>query len=340
MNKELCIGYIKDLGQVKVKIELKDKFIKTGFDIDLNPLKEVNLPVLSITGTFRRSCGQIYDDLPIDINDWQECYLTQNELDTFIDIWKTYHLNDLNAGTNLQQDIIKWFYNDEYDYNKIISLLKNHCIYNDMNYNYGSQWLYDYLPNYVIEFINTFGDNITKDKSIDERWIWMIENGIKCKSIKNVPHNSHMIGLYDEMDNWLITLINKDNKEFNYYYSTGYGHRMNRIHITKKIIWFKQYDIRINFLSELNVEFNHYKSPPFPHKTFSAVISDIQSIEQYDNWKDWMKNLGYDVDMFDRKKQIESQSAFLLIEQRKIELEEFLNEIDYCWSELYDLFQD
>ena len=111
MKKTIMLGHVVGMGKISIDIELKTR----NFNGMTTELKSINGKAieLSISGSYRGSGGQIYDSIPTDINDWQECFITQEQLTKLIKYWKEWHLNDINAGSDLQQQIINWFYNED-----------------------------------------------------------------------------------------------------------------------------------------------------------------------------------------------------------------------------------
>jgi len=71
-------------------------------------------------------------------------------------IWQAYHLNDTRAGTKTQTaylDGLKaagW----KYDYSAACEQLKSIGLYEDKGYKYGHGWLYQPIPQDVIDEIN------------------------------------------------------------------------------------------------------------------------------------------------------------------------------------------
>lgn len=160
MKKTIMVGILKGEGTIKIEIELDEKPLPDGkLDTGLSPVAGFKLPVLSIAGTGKNMGGQIEDDLPLDPEGWERLYISITDLRLIVDIWKTYHLNDMKAGTDLQQFIIDWFYVGRYDFNQVVELLESHCVYNDNGYRYGSKWLYSYIPEQVITYLQNLEDN-------------------------------------------------------------------------------------------------------------------------------------------------------------------------------------
>lgn len=120
---------------------------------------EPGRPVLSIIGVMGGSAGQIYKDVRnshcFDFrNGW-----TQEKLNTLLDVWEKYHLNDCNAGTPEQTEILRpWFEVTKYPGNSYENQLKQLDKYGMKVHNghlYGSKWLYLPIPADVLEFLHS-----------------------------------------------------------------------------------------------------------------------------------------------------------------------------------------
>lgn len=87
-------------------------------------------------------------------------------------LWKTYHLNGMTAWTPIQNAIIEahrkknpdW----HYDYTEACNILKEHNLYDDNGYRYGTKWLYPADVN-AIEMLQ-FWDSL--DRISDENIKW------------------------------------------------------------------------------------------------------------------------------------------------------------------------
>lgn len=125
---------------------------------------EYQKDILSITGVEGPidggncigSCGQIYDHIkPIAhyAKGWN------NELlDKFLEFWKSYHLNDMHAGTPEQDACIVRYGAKNMDYRDKCQLLEAHGLYevtlpNGTRYKYGTGWLRRDVPEHVLEWL-------------------------------------------------------------------------------------------------------------------------------------------------------------------------------------------
>lgn len=109
------------------------------------------------------SAGQNYDTLEKALKEGNiemKNGLTNSDLKKLIDIWRVWHLNDTNGGTRKQEEIINKYYkenpNESHSYEKAVELLKKHDLLVDNGYQYGSKWLYEPLPQDVIDFVEEF----------------------------------------------------------------------------------------------------------------------------------------------------------------------------------------
>lgn len=112
-------------------------------------LTDGDKPVFSVSGniwnhlhTDTYSCGQNLDDIKEYIND-----PTFNEI---YQLWNLYHLNDLNAGTPIQEQAVNQWRKDNnitgWAYDQACEYLKSINLYGDKGYEYGTIWLYREIP--------------------------------------------------------------------------------------------------------------------------------------------------------------------------------------------------
>jgi len=93
------------------------------------------------------SCGQNLDDISE--------YIKTKECKRIREIWKEYHLNDMNAGTKKQTDAVnEWISRgNKYEYSAVCEYLKSINLYEDGFYSYGTKWLFRTIPANIIEEI-------------------------------------------------------------------------------------------------------------------------------------------------------------------------------------------
>ncbi len=143
---------------VEAKLSTKTE---NRLDIDLNKCSEYI--ALSMTGdVFEKgwqSAGQINKELLTAFPD-------NEEVKEVCAIWKRWHLNELKAGTRIQEKIIEEYFTDisKYTFDEACALLKSKDLYKDRGYVYGSQWLVDPLPLDEAKRIKAFFQTL-KDKS-------------------------------------------------------------------------------------------------------------------------------------------------------------------------------
>ena len=145
---------------------LKNKTIITFGKIDYNENgKETNLITIEIELRVENEkkvfsvCGNIWNGNKSDILCGGQCldtileYLPQNKkFKEIYRLWKLYHLNDMNAGTQEQEKAIEEWKNmgNKYEYTKVCEYLKSINLYeieyNGKPYKYGHSWLYREIP--------------------------------------------------------------------------------------------------------------------------------------------------------------------------------------------------
>lgn len=119
---------------------------------------------LSITGTegplpnygCMGCCGQIVDELHT-IEKYAP-HWNRALLDKFVAVWRKYHLNDVRAGTEEQEDIINTYGTKGMQYTDHCLLLKEFNMYevklpDGTVHTYGSKWLKRTVPEDVLTFL-------------------------------------------------------------------------------------------------------------------------------------------------------------------------------------------
>lgn len=150
VSKVIYIGKYKADGyqnklNVFCKVEYQDQ--KLSISGVIGPLKN---------GNCQGSSGQMYDSIienlkTFDFADgWSKTIAFE-----FVELWKEWHLNDMQAGTPKQEAFIKeWIKENKYDYTEVCEALKKARLYTDKGYKYGSAWLSKEIPDKVLEFFN------------------------------------------------------------------------------------------------------------------------------------------------------------------------------------------
>ena len=146
MKTKLNLGKVAYYGDRKensviLELEIKTENRKT-LDIDLTQIEEYR--TLSISGeiwskknTDLLACGQIYDEIG-------KLFPGNKKVQRIVEIWKRWHLNDINAGTRAQRDFLKD--RDLVGYSNCRFSLELAGLLFDHGYKYGSGWLVEVLP--------------------------------------------------------------------------------------------------------------------------------------------------------------------------------------------------
>ena len=148
-EKQILVGYTKPTtyDQKRHKVFLKATIKKMVRDrkktTDLKPIK--NYKTFSISGHSKDFGGQIRDELNPKYIDFS---IPQKRVGSIKNVWKEWHLNDLQAGTKRQQKALKTMRKskkmDYYD--SSVKHLKKKKLHKDRGYAFGSDWLVDPLP--------------------------------------------------------------------------------------------------------------------------------------------------------------------------------------------------
>lgn len=158
MSKDLTFKRQKKGGKtVHLHIELRELQHSTRNYIDLSPVNIDQGVVVSISGHIRGSgSGQIIEKFENYIP-----FFADSDIDSakkIAYIWHNYHLNDLQAGTKLQQDTLEenrneWYKENCDNYRNQKAFLENRNLLIDRDYQYGTGWLYKPVPQEIIDFI-------------------------------------------------------------------------------------------------------------------------------------------------------------------------------------------
>jgi len=125
---------------------------------DWEDLKEKMIVRLSITGDLYYSCGrgrpraeawgQVDMSLrEMDKNQW----IFPEDLIEILEIWKEHHLNDLQAGTKKQTELLKKITTKKLGYEEELKILKENGLEIDRGYKYGTAWLVKKVPENVLK---------------------------------------------------------------------------------------------------------------------------------------------------------------------------------------------
>ena len=145
--------------QHEIVCSVSDGVKQPNLVISVNLRQTENGPALSIIGMMGDAAGQIYKDIRR-----AECFnfrsgWTQEKLDKLLDVWEAYHLNDLQAGTPEQMEILRsWFETVKYPentYDGQLRQLDKHGMRTHNGHVYGTKWLYLPIPADVLEFLHS-----------------------------------------------------------------------------------------------------------------------------------------------------------------------------------------
>lgn len=113
-------------------------------------------------------CGQIQGSIPKYIDDitfapgWNKELLTK-----FLSVWKRWHLNDMRAGSQVQEDWLRAnpisFQYPQTHYDTASAALTAAGLNPDADgYKYGHAWKYEQLPDDVVQFLQALPESDTK----------------------------------------------------------------------------------------------------------------------------------------------------------------------------------
>lgn len=167
VNKTLDLGKVDGYGngrkscRLTLTLEIRQSEPHSKkMDIDLNlitgPYVEVSIvgDVWNNTETDIIRGGQMQEGLLE--------YIDNKKTRRIVKLWKRWHLNDMKAGTRLQQECLATYGKDErYDYDIACKRLADNDLYNDRGYKYGHAWLLEVVPDDVlIELCELFGADV------------------------------------------------------------------------------------------------------------------------------------------------------------------------------------
>jgi hypothetical protein len=165
ITKSIILGkvaYTAKTRRNRVQLDLELRWHEDGIerkklDTDLQPIErywELSIcgGIWNATGSDYATCGQCIDTIA-------ELYPKRAKVQEISAIWRRWHLNDMNAGTRVQnaavaahlallgkydQEAVQSFRRDHY--NNCCELLKSLDLYEDRGYKYGHAWLTEPLP--------------------------------------------------------------------------------------------------------------------------------------------------------------------------------------------------
>jgi hypothetical protein len=170
-KKTVVIGSIKPgvyyrrmRARVEVTIEIKQKTINQR-DVHLRNVTEGK--ILRITGGIGTShsilgSGQVEKTIRDHLRnaEFDTLLVSREELERLLDIWKRWHLNDMRAGCAHQNKLVPWLcelLGVGHSYDELMTI-PNFQRCPSCGYNYGIAWLYEPLPEEVVNFLSQFGN--------------------------------------------------------------------------------------------------------------------------------------------------------------------------------------
>lgn len=163
-KKKILLGKIdyhdrgRKINSVEIEVEIKNK----PNAIDWETLKEIHdVPELTMSGGIWDgrhydivSGGQMLDEIV-------EYFPSNSKLKRLVEIWEEYHLNDLKAGTKKQTAALEGLKYERGDwYDAAVKHLKSAKLYDDNGYQFGSAWLYQPLPEKIIDEVEKLCDEL------------------------------------------------------------------------------------------------------------------------------------------------------------------------------------
>lgn len=123
--------------------------------IRYDTLQADNIPVLSICASPRKGrCGDQCIEQIVKLYRERVPALELASFDRLVRIWREYHLNDLTAGTQVQESALKeWKKQNKYDYSAAREYLKEVGLEDDRGFIYGAQWLARPIPQEDVAFL-------------------------------------------------------------------------------------------------------------------------------------------------------------------------------------------
>jgi hypothetical protein len=157
MKKVINLGKVdyngigRKINTVEIKIELKEKETATHYET-LQTIS--NVPVFTASGGIWNNiksdyicCGQMIDEIA-------KLFPNYKQVQRIKEIWERFHLNDMKTGTKKQTEIRNE--TKLTDYEEICAYLKLVGCYEDNGYKYGHGWLYEPIPEDILNEIKSW----------------------------------------------------------------------------------------------------------------------------------------------------------------------------------------
>lgn len=135
---------LRKINQVNVTVKIEDS--------DKGPKLSICGEIWNGPHTDVVSCGQNIDTLTTVLPG-------NKKLQRIEQVWSQYHLNDMHAGTPKQEAAIADYVKvngHHSDYSVICAYLKDQGLYEDNGYKYGSAWLYQAIPETVLNEVRSW----------------------------------------------------------------------------------------------------------------------------------------------------------------------------------------
>ena len=160
-KNEIKIGTLENR---TIKLKLKITQVIGEQKLSTNLQEITGYKTISITGNIRNwNAGQIQNTLQSEIENiifFKKYNYTKENLLNILDLWNTWHLNDLKAGTIKQENCINEYLKankKQYDYELACLILRGNCLYVDRGYKYGDAWLLQVISEKTLNnIINLF----------------------------------------------------------------------------------------------------------------------------------------------------------------------------------------
>lgn len=151
----VCVGVGKGQGFKTVEVQIK---LATQLCKDWETLEEKRMYVFTASASCKGRSGQFLNY----IQENGEKYIMPDEkrvlYNRICDIWREYHLNDLQSGTKKQTKALTEELNKVDHYKEACKYLENVGLFEDRGYKYGHDWLCKEIPAEIVAEIMTWKD--------------------------------------------------------------------------------------------------------------------------------------------------------------------------------------
>ena len=151
----VCVGVGKGQGFKTVKVEIR---LATQLCKDWETLKEKQMYVFTAMASGKGHYGQCLDF----VQENAEKYMIPEErralYNRIYEIWREYHLNDLQSGTKKQTALLTEELHRADHYREACKYLESVGLFEDRGYKYGHGWLCKEIPTEIVAEIMTWKD--------------------------------------------------------------------------------------------------------------------------------------------------------------------------------------